>query len=64
MVIYAILAIFNHPVTRKDLGRIQKNEAPSCITDRSIVPKEPNRAASVWLRGMQKKNIKKEKICQ
>ena len=37
MVICAILAGFNQPVTRKDLGRIQNNETASFVTDRSVV---------------------------
>ena len=37
MLIYAIVADFNHQVARKDLGRIQKNETASCFTDRSVV---------------------------
>ena len=43
MVIYTILAISNHPVAHKDLGRIQKKETASCVTGRSVVPIEPNR---------------------
>ena len=38
MVIFAILAVFNRPEAREHLGRIQKNETASCITDRSVVP--------------------------
>ena len=43
VVIYAIFVGFNHPVARKDLGRIQKNESASCVTDRSVVLIEPKR---------------------
>ena len=64
MVIYAILAVFNHSVARKDLERNQKNETASCVTDRSVVPIDQLTLQSIWLRGTQKKNIKKEKICQ
>ena len=42
VVIYAVLAVFNHPVVRKDFGQIQKNETACCVADRSVVPVEPN----------------------